>query len=363
MRIALEDTFTIYENPAPLLVSRQAIFPGLVRFDDGELLAMFSIGQAFDAANMRSYTSRSSDNGRTWSEPEPMHVDRPGWPMESETFKPLLLPDGTVVATGYVFVRPDATTPIVDPETFDVLPLRNKISVSHDRGRHWSGPQEISVEDQPLELSGPAVALASGRLLAAAAPFHLGKDGHEGWIIASDDQGHSWRGLSVFFRSPDGTIAPWECRLCDLGDDTVSVLFWAYDAARQRNLDNHIVVSRDGGRSFAPAIATGIQGQASNLMPLGPHRVLSIHCHREHPVSLTVRALRLTDGSVTVESECALFTAASMASRTDDIAQQFGSLKFGQPSLLRVSERQIIAACWQVENGQHVIKGYRLVLD
>jgi len=167
----------------------------------------------------------------------------------------------------------------------------------------------------------------------------------------------------VFYRSSDGTIAPWECRLCELDDDKVVVLFWAYDTARQLNLDNHMVVSNDGGNSFAPAIATGIRGQASNLMALGSNRVLSIHCHREDPVSLTVRTLVLNDNSVTVESESALFETGSMASKTDDIAQQFGSLKFGQPSLLRLSDTNVIAACWRVEKGQHVITGYRLTLD
>ena len=44
------EEFTIYSNPDPLLVSRQAIFPGIVQLPGGELLAMFSIGQAFDAA-------------------------------------------------------------------------------------------------------------------------------------------------------------------------------------------------------------------------------------------------------------------------------------------------------------------------
>ena len=57
------EEFTIYANPDPLLVSRQAIFPGIVQLPDGDLLAMFSIGQAFDAADMRAYLSRSADNG------------------------------------------------------------------------------------------------------------------------------------------------------------------------------------------------------------------------------------------------------------------------------------------------------------
>ena len=41
------DEFIIYQNPDPLLVSRQATFPGIVQLPDGDLLAVFSIGQAF----------------------------------------------------------------------------------------------------------------------------------------------------------------------------------------------------------------------------------------------------------------------------------------------------------------------------
>jgi sialidase-1 len=46
---------TIYANPDPLLVSRQAVFPGIVQLADDNLLAIFSIGQAFDAADHRAF--------------------------------------------------------------------------------------------------------------------------------------------------------------------------------------------------------------------------------------------------------------------------------------------------------------------
>ena len=61
----LLETSTIYANPDPLLVSRQGLFPGLLQLPDGDIVALFSIGQAFDAADMRSFFSRSSDEGRT----------------------------------------------------------------------------------------------------------------------------------------------------------------------------------------------------------------------------------------------------------------------------------------------------------
>ena len=43
------DEIILYENPDPLLVSKQGIFPGIVKLHDNSLLALFTIGQAFDS--------------------------------------------------------------------------------------------------------------------------------------------------------------------------------------------------------------------------------------------------------------------------------------------------------------------------
>lgn len=354
------EAITIYANPDPLLVSRQATFPGIVQLASGELVAIFTIGQAFDAADARAHVSRSSEHGRTWSAPVRLN-EHEVRPEESESFKPLLLADGSLLATGYVFVRPSPLAPVVDPETFKLLTLRNKTSTSTDGGRNWSAPAYFDIEGQPLELSGPAIQLASGRIIAATASFHLGKDGHAGWIIASDDNGKSWNKLSEFYRSPLGNVSTWESRIADLGGGRVAVIFWAYDNAASANLSNHVAVSSDGGETFAPAIDTGIRGQASNLLSLGGGKALTIHSHREAPVGLIVRRVDLTDG-FKVEEELNLFADAAMASDSADIKKQFGSLKFGQPSLLRLQNGEIFAACWSFENSQYVIKGYRIAL-
>lgn len=356
----LQDQFILYQNPAPLLLSRQATFPGLVQLPDGELLMLFTIGEAFDAANARAYVSRSGDDGRSWSPPERLS-QKEASPQESESFKPLLLRDGTLLATGYVFVRPTPETPVVDPKTFELLPLRNKISFSSDGGRHWSEPQIFDVEGAPLELSGPCIELASGRLLGATAPFHLRHDGHAGWIIASDDKGQSWRKLSEFYRAPAGNIATWECRLCEMSPGRVAVLAWAYDNANAANGDNILVLSDDGGVSFR-SIETGVHGQASNLLALGGDRLLTIHAHREAPIGLVVRRVDLRGGRFSIEEELDLLGAADMGSDNADIRRQFASLKFGQPSLLRLRSGDILAACWSFENSQYVIRGYRLQL-
>lgn len=356
----LLEEVVIYQNPAPLLVSRQAIFPGIVQLPDGELVALFTIGEAFDAANTRAYVTRSGDEGRTWSDPVRLS-GREASPQESESFKPLLLRDGTLVATGYVFVRPTPLTPIVDPDTFELLRLRNKVAFSSDGGRTWSEPEYFDVEGEPLELSGPMIELSSGRLLGATAPFHLRKEGHAGWIIASDDKGHSWRKLSEFYRSPAGNIATWECRLCEMSPGRVAVIAWAYDNASSANRDNILALSDDGGETFR-VVETGVHGQASNLLALGNDKLLTIHAHREAPIGLMVRRIDLSGGRFAIEEELDLLGHEDMASETSDIRKQFASLKFGQPSLLRLSSGDILAPCWSFENSQYLIKAYRLQL-
>src|SRR5262245_50092910 len=194
------EEITIYQNPDPLLVSRQATFPGIVQLPDGELVMLCCIGQAFDAADTRVFVSRSSDDGKTWSAPVRLNEHERS-PEESESYKPLLLKDGTLIAAGYAFVRPTPLTPVVDEKTMTLL---NKVSRSTDGGRKWSVPDYIDVEGEPLELSGPCIQLQSGRIIGATTPFHLAKTGHTGWIIASDDAGKTWRKMSEFYEAPGG---------------------------------------------------------------------------------------------------------------------------------------------------------------
>ena len=355
----LLETGTLYANPDPLLVSRQAAFPGLARLANGDIAALFSIGQAFDAADMRAYASRSTDNGHTWSTPTPLHT-KTFTPEESETFKPVALADGSLLATGYVFLRPTPLTPIVDPKANELLPLHNKLCRSHDGGHTWTVPERFIVEDAGLELSGPVIQRASGELLGSGAPFHLGPDNHEGWLISSTDNGKTWQKKSIFFRATPSTIAPWESRLIDFGGTRIGVLFWAFDIPAGRNLTNQLALSEDGGKTFR-TIDTGIPAQASNGLAIGHSEMLSIHAHRESPVGLNIYRSRLHHDRLEVVDTLALFADERLGQGTRE-ADPFASLRFGQPSLLTLGNGEYLACCWRVENSQHVIKTFRIRL-
>ena len=348
----------LFQNPDPLLVSKQGIFPGITKLSNNELIVLFTIGQAFDSADQRTFISRSIDKARTWSKPIPLHNHSYIGHQESESLKPLYLNNNNLIAVGYAFVRPDDLTPIVNPDTFEILPLNNKISFSSDMGRSWSVPKNFNVNNTPLEISGPCIQLNSGSIIGAAPPFHLKKNGHSGWIISSDDEGKNWNKLSEFYSSNDGSISTWECRLCEAGNNRVVVIFWAYDNINKQNLNNHIVISNDGGKSFNDAINTNIRGQASNLIWYKDNILFTIHCHREEPTGLILRKIDITDNNFSILEEFNLFSKDNISSDSTNISKQFGSLKFGQPSLLFLNNNELLVCFWCIEDSQHIIKTF-----
>lgn len=364
-RIEYLDGHIVYQNPRPHVHSRQAYHPGLVRLANGEILALFMMGEAFEAPNCTTWISRSCDEGRTWTVEGPLY-DKSALGVETtDTFKATLLADGTLVATGYRFRRDDLEEGIAIASTGGFLPGDNVVSRSIDHGRSWS-PVEVMPRSTPelLELSGPCVQTASGDLVGVAG-FYLLPDGTNpsgpfGAVVRSRDGGRTWDDRTRFL--PDVGITPWENRLCEMQPGRLVAIVWAYDAARGRHLANQIVVSHDNGESWAPPIDTGIFGQASNLIWLGGERLLTIHAHRGDEPGIWIRVVDFTHDRWQVMGELPIWGRASQGQTSDGqlMVDMFASLKFGQPSLLRLNAEEFLAAHWSIEDGQGLIRAHRL---
>ena len=354
----------IYENPKPVVRSLQAIFPGLTLLPSHEIIALFTIGEAFESANMRTYVSRSLDMGKTWQLQGQLYDQQEldlGYQF-SDCYKPTLLKDGGLVAIGYGFERHDPDKGIGDSETGTFPPGQNMITFSADNGRTWSIPQKIDVgSDKVLELSGPCIQLNSGKLISAGPPFIIDKTGQEGWVIESTDNGKTWKYLGNYFTTPGGNVAPWETRICEMQPDRVVALFWAYDTLNEKHLSNHVTVSHDGGRTWSPPIDTGHMGQASGVLWLGGDKLLTIHAHRAGEVGLYVRYVDFSNDKWNVQEEAIIWGKAAVQDTSVNIIDQFASLKFGQPSLLKVSDSEFLATHWCVENCMYKIKTHHLI--
>ena len=86
--------------------------------------------------------------------------------------------------------------------------------------------------------------------------------------------------------------------------------------------------------------------------------ILTIHSHRESPSGLIVRKVKIENDKFEILDELDLFKNENMGSDSTNISKQFGSLKFGQPSLIKLQNNEVFATCWCYENNQHIIKSF-----
>ncbi len=362
------EPLVVYDNPSPHVHSRHGYHPGLAQLPNGELLALFLLAEAFEAPNGTTYISRSRDMGRTWQLQGPLY-DKWAIAFETtDTLKPRVLRDGTIVATGYRFHRHDLEQGIAIPETGGFQPGDNIVSFSHDRGQTWTIPQIIRRNyPELLELSGPCVETASGDLIATAGFYNLpdgsNPTGKFGAVLRSRDKGKTWDDQTLF-ASP-GDITPWETRVCEMQPGRLAVIIWAYDGERRRHLSNRVTVSHDNGYTWSPLIDTGHMGQASNLYYLGGEYLLSIHAHRAENPGIYVRIVDFTDDkwNVVEESEIWGKVLGQQTRPGQSMTQMFTSLRFGQPSIIRLSNGDFLASHWSIEDGQGKIRTHRIGVD
>lgn len=357
----------VYENPRPHVHSRHGYFAGLALLPTGELLGMFMLAEAFEAPNGTTYVTRSGDGGRNWQLDGPVYDKRVVGHETTDVMKPTMLSDGRVIAIGYRFDRYDPEQGIGIEATGGLLPGDDIVCLSQDGGRSWSVPAVIPrSRPELIEISGPCVELASGDLVAVGAllkmPDGTTPSGQQGVLVRSTDGGRSWDDRTVFFRANSGDVTPYESRLAQMSDGRLVALVWAYDTSRNQHLANMVTVSRDGGYTWSAPIGTGIMAQASNLVALGGDLLLTIHAHRGDAASIRVRLVDFAGDHWRVVEELPIWGAgAGRQTRAgQSMTAMFTSLKFGQPSLTRLSQEEWLAVHWSVEEGQGKIRSHRL---
>jgi sialidase-1 len=362
------ESHIVYDNPRPHVHSRHAFHPGLVQLPNEHVLALFLFAEAFEAPNGTTYLSRSRNRGRTWELEGPLY-DKSVLGIETtDTMKPALLRDGTLVATGYRFQRANLEEGIAIPETSGFQPGENIVSFSYDYGRHWTFPQIIQrSHPELLELSGPCLETSSGDLVAPAGFYKLpdgtNPSGRFGALLRSRDRGRTWDDRTFFL--PPGSITPWETRICEMSPGRLVVILWAYDDVHEQHLSNRVTVSYDNGATWSPLIDTGQMAQSSSLVHLGSDYLLTIHAHRAENPGIVVRVVDFTDDEWKVVDEAVIWrgTMRQQTRAGQSMVEMFGSLRFGQPSLLHLRDGEFLASHWTIEEGQGKIRTHRLRVD
>ena len=337
-------------------------FPGAVELPNGELLMLFTGGSGFESSDAALVQARSRDGGESWEfEGKILDPADAGYSCPF-TFcaKPTPLPDGEVIAAGYGFLRDRPEMGLSDyAEKFGRFPtVQNSLLRSRDGGHSWSRLEKISHPREGLELSGPALACRDGKLRIFASPFLLNSPRQEGLAFESGDNGRSWTLRGTFFASP--SIAPWEVRGAELPSDRLLLVFWAYDLKAQRHLNNHIVWSDDGGRTWSPPADTGLRGQAANLL-VADGKVFILQARREgdSPGIYLTELTSWSESGVETGAEILLWDAAGKGNSGTRIEEEFASLKFGQPSILHLRDDSFLLIFWQCSGCEYHIECHK----
>ena len=362
------NTGIIYENPLPQLRSRQNFFPNAAECANGDIISVSAIGEAFESVNSTSYAFISRDGGLTWS--EPIHMfDKSMFPTAITDYcKVTKLPDGTLVAFGYAYIRENEELPLGNPETGGLLDDFIFISYSKDNGLSWSNMEKIDCAWGPhVEASAPLTVLKDGTWLSPITGFPewSGKLTGKmcGRVLRSEDQGKTWSDDSVCmdFGRP---VTCYEQRICQLDSGAIIDIGWNEDTETGERMPNHYTVSYDNGVTWSEPVSTGIRGQASSVCAIGGERLLALHAVRRDTDRPGIYAyiVDFSDKTWNIVEEQLVWEPAMPIVKDTKMAEIFSFLKFGQPGATLLSNGDVLMTHWFAEQGQYKTMATRISL-
>jgi prepilin-type processing-associated H-X9-DG protein len=189
LRMARSDDGIRFRDAGPAIGAADAADPSLAQLPDGQLLAIFDVPAGTGRPETVLALSRSRDNGRSWSAPQPLQIPRP----RTAHWRPaggqiVVMPDGTVrlyfvnghPALPQPVASPGATTPSAPP-TIHCAVTRDGVNYRLDEG--FQMPPSDARRERPV-------------LLRATEDIHLfltavGRDcGGEHWLSADGRRFH-----------------------------------------------------------------------------------------------------------------------------------------------------------------------------
>ena len=353
----LEFSSVIYENPLPQLRSVMSTFPGIAQLPSGRIIAVYTLGEAFESIDGTAYISFSDDGGKTFSAPRRI-LDKSEEKIRMTDYaKPTVTPDGKIIIFGYRYFRENPDLPLGNAENGGTLPDEIFMLESHDEGGNFTKPAVIpSTFGNSVEASAPLYVLSDGSLATPITCFPDWSGNLDsrlcGRLLISRDGGKSFDDSTVCTAFPGDTVTCYEQRMCETESGALVVVSWNEDTKTGERMNNHITISRDGGRSFSAPIDTGVRGQATGILSLGGERVMTLHAVRRDTDAPGIYAViaDVSCGWRVISSERVWAPKTPMV-KSANMAEIFSFLKFGQPSAIKLEDGGILMTHWTSEDG------------
>lgn len=356
----------VYKNPKPYLRAVHAWHPSIVRLDDGELVAAFDLGQGAESCDYRTWSSRSRDDGQTWTPPTRLLADDPAATRPSTHLIRLgLTRSGEMTGYGARHFRDRPDEGLVNRDNLGYGDMELFLMRSRDRGHTWTAPVTITPP-----LVGPAfehchsiVELSDGRWLAPTSTWR-GWNGEEPngmqcVAFVSHDRGQSWpEYLTLANRSHEKVIC-WEVSLIELQQGGLLSVVWCFDEKTGRSAPNMYSYSADG-QHFTPPTECGLRGETCKLLALADGRILALY-RRLNPAGLWAQIVTIENGRWINHEEAVVWQGPTSGMHGQrNSSDELSGLKFGYPQMVQFPSGDVLAVFWCLEDCQHVIRWVRL---
>ena len=356
-------------NPLPHLISRHAYFPSIVDLGGDELLVTADIGSAFEALDVRSYMTRSTDGGKTWSRPELIFTPDESEHPWSTTVRISKMPDGSLAGLVCLFDRSREHEGLANPETGGFVETQFALIRSDDKGETWSDlePIDVPLDWEHFETCSPIVPATDRRWLVPSSiwPNWEGDTGPgtKGIALVTNDAGESWDTCVDVFDFSANNQTAWEEKIIRLSDDRLMALCWSHNKDTGGNEPNRFAFSTNDGASFGEAMDTPLEGETCTPLALDDNHVLCVYRHGEKGGLWSHLAKIEGDEWQPVADRPLWGINLKGMSGEGAIMQQMSALKFGYPSGVRLDSGEAMFVFWCVEDCVSSIRWFKLAVE
>lgn len=362
------DSGVVYKNPMPHLNSRQAFFPSVVELDSGELVAAFDIGEAFEAVNCRSYTSHSSDNGKTWSIPEIMfHPEEDDYKF-SVTCRIARVSNGRLAGVVGLFERQREDLGLLNPETQGFCRTDLALIRSFDEGSTWGKLRFVNPPNEwnAWEVCSHPLDLGKGRWIIPGSLWtnwigETPKGGMRATALVSDDNGESFTKLVTVMDNTATNTTSWEQKQVQLTDGRLLALCWRYDTKANKSLKSAFTLSANRGDSYSAPIEAPIHGETASPVALPDNHILVVY-RRVDQKGLWAHLAKIEGDTWVPLADHPLWGAdvASYGAAEGTKFQTMSTLRFGYPTVIQRKSGEVFAVFWCMEDAQLIIRYVRV---
>ena len=340
---------------------RGAFFPVVTRLRDGTVLCTQFVGQGLSDRNAKMELLRSDDEGCTWTNTGPIG----GGALvqaEGEAYRSPQIYEDDEGAWLLRFNRfRFQSESIFDAEGCE-QPGDMLIAKSTDRGATWSEPEVVPValprDRYAWHGIGLMVRFPSSRWLY---PFETGKplgckepSPDVAGAVVSPDRGKTWEETVVVANDPSGRLHYYDQMACLLPDGRACALLWTHDEVAKQDVNNHVTLSDDEGRTWSEPRPTNLRGQCCVPVALLDGRVAAVYNYRHEGQGVHV-AVSEDLVNFDTQNEVVVFDAGDDAMvrepRSDSALDMNLTIGFGRPFGTALPNGDLYAAFWCTRDG------------